>query len=173
MNNSIEDVKFKLRSIETACEDISLQLNAKKTQSSCYKVDASRVLSTMFGERLEVVKDYKFLGSLVDSQAAEIKIRVFFLAWAAQSKLKTFRKPDKCKLFAATVESVLAYGTETWRMSKTLEAFIDRNKVLRSAFNITWHEFVTNERSFELAQCEKLTVKVRSKRIQYAGRCFK
>ena len=79
---------------------------------------------------------------------------------------------DKCKLFAATVESVLAYGTETWRMSKTLEATLDRNKFLRSAFNIKWNEFVTNERSFELAQCEKLTGKVRSKRIQFAGHCF-
>ena len=89
----------------------------------------------------------------------------------------SFRKPDmnprdKCKLFAATVESVLAYGTETWRMSKTLEATLDRNKFLRSAFNIKRNEFVTNERSFELTQCEKLTGKVRSKRIQFAGHCF-
>ena len=46
----------------------------------------------------------------------------------------------KTRLFLATVEPVLLYGSETWTIDKTFRKIIDRcyTRMLRIVLNISW-----------------------------------
>ena len=86
-------------------------------------------MKTSDGSTLEVVKEFRFLGSLVSSTFADIKRRIA-LAWTALNKLlKIWRsnlsRSFKLRLFGSTVESVLLYGCETWTLTKKLEKRIN------------------------------------------------
>ena len=57
------------------------------------------------------------------------------------------RKDLKIRLFQATVESILLYGSETWTITKALEKKIDGcyTRMLRMALDIDWKLHITNK----------------------------
>ena len=101
---------------ETSCAEIGRQLNAMTTQTICYNFDASRVLSKMSGEQLEVVNDYNYIGSVVDNTQLLRKKGAFL--WHGHHTDQIWKSDinprDKYYLFAATIDSVLTHGLETW-----------------------------------------------------------
>ena len=60
------------------------------------------------------------------------------------------RRELKVRLFLATVESILLYGSETWTVSQTLAKRIDGcyTRMLRMALNIDWKERQTNAKIY-------------------------
>ena len=94
-----------------------LHMNAKKTQFMVYNQPTRVEIHTVDGSCLEEVKDFKYLGSWVQSTKQDIKVRKA-MAWKACNKLtkiwkSTLSRNLKIKLFHATVESVLLYGCGT------------------------------------------------------------
>ena len=90
-------------------------MNAKKTQFMVYNQPTCVEMHTVDGSCLEEVKDFKYLGSWVHSTEQDIKVRKA-TAWKVCNKLSkiwksTLSRNLKIKLFHATVESVLLYGT--------------------------------------------------------------
>ena len=79
------------------------------------------VLKTADGQMLQVEKDFKYLGSCINSSEKDIKVRNS-LKWNAlhsmqiiwKSKINVLRKR---RLIVATVESVLIYGSEAWTLN--------------------------------------------------------
>ena len=71
------------------------------------------------GENIEIVDDFKYLGSLVASSKKDIKIRKG-QAWGAFWKMKQIWKANnisidtKVRLFKSSCLSILLYGCETW-----------------------------------------------------------
>ena len=62
------------------------------------------------------------------------------------------RKDLKIRLFTATVESVLLYGSETWTMTKRLTKIVDGcyTRMLRMALNINQYMMrITNSELYE------------------------
>ncbi len=100
---------------------------------------------------LEIVTDFKYLGSLTESTESDIRARKAS-AWRACNKLKKIWKSAlsrsfKIRLFQAVVESVLVYGSEAWTLTASLERQLNGcyTRLLRCALNIDWRDHVTNE----------------------------
>ena len=94
---------------------------------------------------------FKYLGSWVDSTVEDLRIRKG-LAWAVANKSTKIWKSNisrnlKERLFLATVESVILYGSKAWPLTKSLEKQLDGcyTRLLRMVFNVHWKEQVTNE----------------------------
>ena len=103
------------------------------------------------GTKLENVTDYKYLGALMESSEKDVKFRKA-TAWRACSKLNkiwnsTLPRGFKQRLFAATVESVLLYGSEAWTVTPKLSKDFNGRytRLLRTVFNVNWKQHITNK----------------------------
>ena len=86
-----------------------------------FNTPESIVLKTADVQTLQVEKDFKYLGSWINSSENYIKVRKA-LAWNALHSMPVIWKskinlPLKRRLFVATVESVLTYGSESWTLT--------------------------------------------------------
>ena len=82
-------------------------------------------------------------------------------------------RPSKIKLFQATVESILLYGSETWTVTTKIRKMLDGcyTRLLRSALNISWKAHVTNEQLY--GDLPKVSDKIKKRRLQFAGHCLR
>ena len=108
------------------------------------------LLTTSSGKSLKKVKDFKYLGAWIGTTEHDFIVRKA-KAWAACHKMKKIWKSDlrrdlKVRLFQATVESILLYGSETWTMTKSLTKKIDGcyTRMLRMVLNVNWSSHTTN-----------------------------
>ena len=75
------------------------------------------------GQPINIVEDFKYLGSYIGSTELDVYVRIG-LAWAAFFKLKSILRSPKIKLnfkirlFKACI-SILLYGCETWILTET------------------------------------------------------
>jgi len=112
-------------------------------------------ITAIDGSQLEVLQDFKYLGSMLSSTEADIKARKG-MAWRACNEIDQIWKSNlnrtlKIKLLTSTVEAVLLYGCETWSLSKKQEQEIDGcyTRMLRKVLNISWMKHVTDKLSDE------------------------
>ncbi len=97
-------------------------------------------------------------------------------AWRACSKLtkiwkSSLSKAFKLRMFTATVESVLLYGSETWTLTVKLAKSLDGmyTRMLRTVLNVHWQQHVTNQELY--GKLPKLSDKIRQRRVRFAGHC--
>jgi glucose-6-phosphate dehydrogenase assembly protein OpcA len=97
------------------------------------------VLASTTGNQLEHVSDLIYLGFWVATTKKDLRIRKA-KARAACHKLKksNLRRALKMRLYVATVESILSYGSETWSLTELLRKRIDGclARMLRMALNV-------------------------------------
>ena len=98
-------------------------------------MDALGVEFTAYGDELERVEVFKYLGRLIsfddtDVQAVASNLMKARKSWARVSKVLRAENaaPRVCGLFfKATVQAILLYGSETWNLTptalRTLEGF--------------------------------------------------
>ena len=79
------------------------------------------------------------------------------------------RKDLKIRLFQATVESILLYGSETWTMSKSLIKKIDGcyTRMLRMVLNVNWSSHTTNRKLY--GDLPRASAKIQERRMRLAG----
>ena len=129
------------------------------------------------GTSLKQVGDYKYLGSYISSSDKDFNTRKG-MTWSAcydMHKIWSSRLTNdfEIKLFRATVETILLYGSETWRLSRKLERRLDGTytRLLMRAQNLSW------KRHPKIAQIygklPRVYTLVKSRRVQFAGRCFR
>ena len=90
----------------------------KKTKLMAFNTLDPQILKTAAGQTLQVEKYFKYLGSWIISSENDIKVRKT-LAWNSLHSIHVIWKskinlPVKRRLFVATVEIVLIYGSESW-----------------------------------------------------------
>ena len=75
------------------------------------------------------------------------------------------------KLFQATVESVLLYGSETWTVTNKIGKSLDGcyTRMLRRALDVSWKDHITNEELY--GDLPKITTRISKRRLQFAGNC--
>ena len=134
-------------------------------------------LKSKSGEMIKEVKNFKYLGAWTESTTKDIKVRKA-LAWSAGQKLSKvweskLSRALKIRLFVATVESVLLYGSETWTMTKALTKELDElyTRMLRMALNVSWKERKTNAELYR--NLPQVRQKIRERRMRLAGHCIR
>ncbi len=74
LSEQIQQVHL-LTSVESQCGKVGLRMNAKKTKCMTYNIEEPVAIYTQDGTILEVVEDFKYLGSLIESTEADNKAR--------------------------------------------------------------------------------------------------
>ena len=140
LSDTVEQACTLLLAVEKECKNIGLGLNAKKTKVMPINIKANEVnVKTMDGTQLDVVDDFKYLGSWAASTEHDIKIRRA-QAWKV---LHDMKKTWKSIL---SVESVLLYGCEAWSLTVQMERNIDGvyTRMLRMVLNASWEDHTKN-----------------------------
>ena len=176
LSDEIAQAQRLLDLVEEQCKKTGLHLNTMKTKFIALNTPDDAVL-TSAGEELEKVKDFKYLGSYIMSTAQDIKVRKA-KAWKALNDMKriwtsNISRPVKLRFFIATVESVLLYGSETWTLTEALEKSLNGcyTRMLRVVFDVSWRDHMTNNQLY--GHIPKVTDKITSRRLQFAGHCFR
>ena len=168
-----------LSRFENEAAKVGLYCNSDKTKYQAFNQDHDQhhCLVTNDGEDLKEVKNFKYLGSLMESSEKDINIRKA-LSWSACHKLRKIwssKLPRKLKvrLFIATVESVLLYGAETWTLTQKLQKQLDGcyTRMLRMAMNVTWKQHLTNEQLYQ--DLPRVSQKIQQRRMRIAGHCIR
>ena len=116
--------------MKAAAETIGLHVNDTKSEYMVYNQHESDII-TLSGKYLNCVKDFKYLGSWINSSKKDRNSRIG-MAWNAANKMQTIWKSDlsrkiKIQFFRGTVESILLYGAESWTFTKKMEKRLDGN----------------------------------------------
>ena len=112
--------------LETISAGTGLKISTRKTELIKVNTTASTPV-TVGGEPIREVYSFIYLGSAVDRQGgtdrdvtARIgKARVAFVMLKNIWSSKEIRTRTKLRIFNSNVKSVLLYGCETWRTTKT------------------------------------------------------
>lgn len=171
--DSIQDVQKLLSEVEHEAASVGLRLNETKTKCMVINIDNPDPLHAASGDIIERVDNFLYLGACLKDSETDIKVRKA-KAWAACHKLKkiwnsNLRKGLKIRLFTATVESVLFYGSETWTITKRLEKMIDGSytRMLRMALGVSWEQHMTNVELY--GSLSKAISKIAERRQRLSG----
>ena len=100
------------------------------------------------------------------------------MAWSAcndMHKIWSFRLTNdfKIKIFRATVEPILLYGSETWTLSRKLERRLDGTytRLLMRAQNLSWKHHPTVAEIY--GKLPRVSTLDKSRRVQFSGHCFR
>ena len=177
ISEEIEQAQEVLHRLETEAENVGLYCNAKKTEVQVFNQTEPVIIKAKNGETLKVVNNFKYLGAWTESSASDIAVRKA-LAWSACHRLRKIwtsklRRQIKERLFLATVESVLLYGSEAWTLTHTMEKQLNGcyTRMLRMAMNINYKDHVTNEELY--GNLPQVTSKIQLRRMRLAGHCWR
>ena len=177
LSEEIQKAQELLTRVENEAAKIGLRLNDEKTEAMVYNIPTPSPLKTIGGNAIKIVENFKYLGSWMRSSEQDIKVRKA-LAWEACHKLNRvwsspLKRNIKVRLFLATVESVLLYGSNTWTLTKKLEQQLDGTytRMLRKALNVSWKQHMTNEELYKNLQ--NVSKKIAERRLRLSGHCLR
>ena len=150
-----EELQKMIESINTACEEYGMALNAKKTKTMLIsKFDEDKTCKVQVnGTELEQVKKYKYLGTMVTSDGrslVEVKRRIAMAKdafWKYGELLRNnVSMKLKKKVLSCYINSVLMYCCESWTITEEIKRRIEAFEMwcYRRILKISWRDRVTN-----------------------------
>ena len=175
VSEEIYQVQMFLDRVEIEAGKVGLNINAGKTELMAFNQKEPITIKSRSGDAIKVVQNFKYLGAWMASSEKDLNVRKA-LAWKACHKLSKIWKSSlkiKIRLFIATVESVLLYGSETWTLTKQMEKQLDGmyTRMLRMVLNVSWRSHTTNNDLY--GELPKLTEKIAERRMRLAGHCIR
>ena len=139
----------------------------------------------MAGDRLEMVSQFKYLGSTVHSKniiEREVTLRIGAgsrCSWALDKIIKSrgISRRTKVQVYTAIIRPIVLYGSETWQLTKELERRLEvfERTILRRIFGPVRDEVTGewrwrhNQELMDLARIPVITSIQRSYRLRWAG----
>ena len=131
------------------------------------------------GHTIEIVEEFKYLGSYINSIEKDVNIRIA-LAWTAFDKLKSILRHRtsklsvelKMRIFQAACVSILLYGCESWVLTQQLGEKLDifARTCYRIMMGIRQSEArMTNEQLYKLAGQRPITWSIRKRQLNFIG----
>ena len=175
VTNTVKEAKELMREVEAVSARVGLKMNEQKTKYMYLveNIHEPEGITSMGAQKVELVNDFLYLGAKIRN-SEDIATRKK-KAWIACHSLKAVWKSDlqkdlKIRLFTATFESVLLYGSETWTMTKCLTKIVDScyTRMLRMALNINQYMMrITNTELY--GNLPKVSSKVAQRRLRLGG----
>nr|KAG5708190.1 hypothetical protein BaRGS_021124 [Batillaria attramentaria] len=177
LSHSHSQMQAKTTCLEATSAETGLKINRRKTELMKINTTANTPV-TVGGEPIREVESFVYLGSVVDGQGgtdrdvtarigkARAAMVMLKNVWA--SKVVSIR--TKLRIFNSNVKSVLLYGCETWRTTKTMQQKIQTflNTCLRRIFNIRGPENIRNEELWERAGQEPVAKQILRRNVKMA-----
>jgi len=140
--------------LEVQGAKVGLKINATKTKLMRIGTTRDDGVSVVDG-RIEEVDEFTCLGSIVskkggtdeDIQARIGKTRQAFAMLRPIWRSTALTTKTKLRVFGSNVKAVILYGSETWRLTKSLEKKLQVfvNKSLRNILRIWWPRKISNK----------------------------
>ena len=100
------------------------------------------------------------------------------MTWSACNDLNKIWKSHlnkniKLQIFKTIIEPILLYGSETWTLSKKMEARLDGTytRLLMRVQNISWESHLTKKQIY--GDLPSISSILKARRVQFAGHCFR
>lgn len=133
--------------LKHAAREMGLVININKTKYMLAAAQPARERQrplSIENEEIESVREFVYLGSLVNSQndtTSEVKRRVLmanrcYFGLASQLSSQNISRSTKVKLYKTLIRPVLTYGSETWALTKRDENILGcfERKILRKIY---------------------------------------
>ena len=173
-----KQMQDKTTCLETYSEKVGLKINQKKTEILRINTDSCAPI-TVNGKPVNEVNSFVYLGSVVDAQggtdkdiSARInKARASFVTLKKLWSSKEISIATKLRIFNSNVKSILLYGSETWRVTKSLQQKIQVfvNSCLRQLFKIRWPDKISNEELWNKAKQEPINLTIQRRKWRWVG----
>ena len=178
LSDTIKGAQALLSALECAAKEVGLLINQSKTKSLVINTCTTNDILSLSSGPVDFVDDYCYLGSWIRTTDKDIASRKA-KAWAAANKLwKLWKAPNLCqdfkrKIFRATVESVLLYGSECWTLTVAQQRSLDGTytRLLRKALNVSYSSHTTNISLY--GSIPPVSSTIRSRRLHFAGHCYR
>ena len=173
-----QDAQEKLSHVAEEAEKTGLQINIGKTKVmrvNNKKEDPLR----LHQETIKEVDKFVYLGSVVSKEGGtdeDIKCRTNKARHAFNSLRPFWRSTalslnNKIRIFNTNVKSVLLYGSETWRVTKTnthkLQTFT--NRCLKNILKIRWPEVISNQQLWDRTRQAPIEFEIRKRKWGWIG----
>jgi hypothetical protein len=178
-SESREQVEEKLEMWRFALERRGMKVSRSKTEYMCVNERDPSEKVKLQGEEIKKVKDFKYLGSTVQSNGEcdkEVKKRVQagWNGWRKVSSVLCDRRVSasmKGKVFKVVVRPAMLFGLETVAMRKRQEAELEvaEMKMLRFSLGVTRIDRIKNEYIRGTAHVGGCGNKVREARLRWYG----
>ena len=169
--NNVKDAETLMKELERVAATVGLRMNEEKTKYLVQNIDTPDSLHSLTGEPIELVDDFKYLGSKIRDSETDLNARKG-KAWGACHSLRKIWKSDlqrsmKIRIFTALVESVFLYGSETWTMTKRLNKIVDGcyTRMLRMALDVNQYTQRITKRRKLYGALPKLSSKIAQRRL--------
>nr|KAG5698293.1 hypothetical protein BaRGS_016995 [Batillaria attramentaria] len=158
LSHKQQDAQEKLNRVAEEAEKTGLKINISKTEVMRVNHKQHNPIQ-LHQEDIKEVDKFTYLGSVVSKDGGtdeDIKSRTNKARHAFRTLRPIWRSTalslrNKIRIFNSNVKSVLLYGSETWRTTKTsshkLQTFI--NRCLRNILNIRYPLVITNQDLWE------------------------
>ncbi|VDO88757.1 unnamed protein product, partial [Schistosoma curassoni] len=179
LSQSQKQMQEKTNSVAAASVAVGLNIHKGKSKILRYNTACINPIK-IDGDDLEDVKNFTYLGSIIDEHGgsdADVKAWIG-KARAAYLQLKKIRNSKqlstntKVRIFNTNVNTVLlSTGAETWRTTKAIiqktQVFI--NSCLRKILRIRWPDTISNSLLWERTNQISVEEEVRKKRWKRIG----
>ena len=173
LESSISRAQAQLTKTAEAAADLGLVISAPKTEYMTVNCNPQPTLQ-VYGDPINHVSDFKYLGSMVASGSSDLKRRKS-LAWCAFWKLEQLWKSPhisittKVKLFNTTCVTILLYGCESWVITQDMENKINAfaTSCFRIMLNIKRIDHVLNTTVYSMTNTVPLIHLVRHRQLNF------
>ena len=154
-----------------------LKININKTKEMCIHTPNNQPL-LLNDQQIEQVTEFPYLGSIIskdggtdkDVEVRIKKVRGAFGMLNTVWRSTTYSNNTKLRIFNS-VKSVLLYGCETWRLTKTI---IHQLQVLVSRcicriLNIFWPVQISNQELWTRAKQKPIELEIRQRKWGWLG----
>ena len=178
LSHNQQQMQNKTTSLASHASQVGLHIHPNNTKIP--KINASSREAVKLGDNsLEEVETFTYLGSVINQQGgtdADVKTRIgkaraAFIALKNIWRSNLIKSRTKIRLFNSNVKSVLLYGAETWRTTKTtikrVQTFI--NSCLRRILKIHWPNTIRNADLWERTNQVPAEEEIRRRRWRWIG----
>ena len=175
LESTIPRAQAQLSRTAAAAENLGLIISVPKTEYMTVNCNPQPPLQ-VYGESINHVPDFKYLGSLMASSHKDL-LRRKALAWTAFWKLERLWRSQnipietKVKFFNTTCVTVLLYGCESWVISSEMESKINSfaTSCYRIMLNIKRIDHIPNAQLYVDTNTEPLINRVRLRQLTFLG----
>ena len=175
LEQSFVGAQNQLNETSKSAKEVGLDINVAKTKSIIIN-DKKDLSLTINGEAIEIVDEFKYLGSNMSSSEKDMKCRKG-QAWLAFRRLekiwnsKTTSIELKIKIFQASSLSILLYGSETWvldqRQLNQLDSFA--TNCYRQMLGINRLDKISNAEIYEKVKQVPISIKLAKRQLTWIG----
>ncbi|CAG9093714.1 unnamed protein product [Plutella xylostella] len=178
LSNHQSDIQNRLDVLKSESAKAGLKINVGKTKylRTGDHVDNAILVGT---EEVEMVSRFTYLGSVVagdggtdlDVSSRIDKAKGAFACLRSVWQSKHLSRRVKLKIFNTNVKSVLLYGCETWKTTKTLtqklQVFI--NRCLRQILKIFWPNTISNVDLWKRCHEDPVGLQIKRRKWSWIG----